>query len=283
MLVEGLGPCLTCDQHPGGHIPGKAGEHHAHVQVAGGQPGEINDLRAVHPNPQTARDEAVHQLSVDAVLHLRGRSDREVGKADDCLVQAALLDHVNGSAVKGCARSGARQVALPKQGQFDHPKGRYPAFNQREGDPAQRTPVREIDRAVDRIEDPERPAVGDAFSLLLAEEPDAWGRLLQGASDRLLDSNVDLCRIVAVALGDLRAAVPAALPQQGSTGVHRAIDRIEQTLVDRHAGTCADSRRRISQRRSSSAPQTMKGNGATKSSMCGSSAAVPSTDCSGGA
>ena len=54
--------------------------------------------------------------------------------------------------------------------------------------------------------------------------------------------------------------------------------------IDVHG--CAASipaRRRSSQRRSSSAPQTMNGNGATKSSMCGSSDAVASRSWNSGA
>ena len=51
---------------------------------------------------------------------------------------------------------------------------------------------------------------------------------------------------------------------------------------DRERGAHRAARRRCTQRRSSSAPHTMNGNGATKSSAPRPSGAVPNTLCSGG-
>ena len=85
-------PASRAISTPGGHVPGKAREHHRDVEAPGGQPGQIEALGAVHPDPQAARHEALHQLAMNVVLDLRAGTDGEVGEADDRVMEAGRLE-----------------------------------------------------------------------------------------------------------------------------------------------------------------------------------------------
>ena len=78
---------------------------------------------------------------------------------------------------------------------------------------AEGTAVREVDRSVDRVQDPQRPRIERGTPFFLAEIGNLRHVGREHSLDGLLDLDVDRGRVVPVALGDQRADVRAALAQ----------------------------------------------------------------------
>ena len=111
----------------------------------------------------------------------------------------------------------------PEEGKVDHAQHRHAVVEQPDHRAAQRRAGGVVDRAVERVDDPDAARVQVRAAALLAVEADLGRRGRQRALDRRLAGEVDLGQEVLGRLADPGQGLFAPGPQHGHRVVHRGM------------------------------------------------------------
>ena len=186
------------------------GQQHA-LDLAAGQPGPEHRRRADAPEPQRSPVHGGRQVEVR--VQPGAAAVERVAHPDDRLLERVDVGHRT------------RVDPYAEKRQIDHAQGRHAVLEQAEHYPAQRRAGRVVDRAVERIGDPDLARIQGSPAALFAVEADIGCRCRQRALHRRLAGQVDLGEEVLGRLGDPLVRPGASVAQDRHRVIHRGVRR----------------------------------------------------------